>query len=265
MMRLSIEAVSVVAPGLAGWENSRAILAGQSAYRPEPVPAFSPDILPPNERRRITPTIRIALQAAAAALQDSGVAPHETVTVFASESGDLDVCDRVCAALASPGRPVSPTDFHNSVHNAPAGYWAIGNACRLPSTSLSAGSASFSAGLIEAALLALGGEHPVLLLCYESGTPAALTRLWPVEQPFATGIVLSRRGSARSLGQLSMTVTEGTAPATQSRTAKLAARLRHNSGAAGLPLLETLARGTTGTCRLPYLNGAHVLVEFRPC
>jgi hypothetical protein len=45
---------------------------------------------------------------------------------------------------------VSPTLFHNSVHNTPAGYFSIATGIQTASVSLSAGDNTFSAGLIEA-------------------------------------------------------------------------------------------------------------------
>ena len=35
------------------------------------------------------------------------------------------VIHEICEALATDEREVSPTRFHNSVHNASAGYWGI--------------------------------------------------------------------------------------------------------------------------------------------
>src|SRR5207249_3493148 len=85
--------------------------------------------------------------------------PH----VFASAYGDLAVNDYLCATLARAPLEVSPTRFHNSVHNAPAGYWAIATGCTRASTAISAGDASFGAGLLEAALLACSESGPTLL------------------------------------------------------------------------------------------------------
>ena len=45
---------------------------------------------------------------------------------------------------------ISPTRFHNSVHNAAAGYWTIGAGCMQATTALSAYDATFAEGLLEA-------------------------------------------------------------------------------------------------------------------
>ena len=265
MMRVFLEAVGVVARGLRGWDASRAVLAGESAYEATALATFDPDFLPANERRRITPTIRVALQAASEALQNTPVSAHEIGTVFASECGDLTISDRICSAAAAPGHPVSPTDFHNSVHNAPAGYWAIGNACRSPSTSVSAGSASFAAGLVEAATQLICDRAPVLLVCYDEPPPDALADLWHVDGTFAVALLLRDQRHEACIGTVTVEISASEAEITPLRNAALRPLLQGNGAAQCLPLLEMVARGETGRCRLHYVNGMLLNVEFVPC
>lgn len=264
-MRLFLEALSVVAPGLSGWTDSRPILAGRAPYHAQPLAPFSPEILPLNERRRATPTIRLALQVASEALQSTSAAAQDCLTVFASSNGDLDIVDRICTALAHQERPVSPTDFHNSVHNAAAGYWAIGSACQLPSTSISAGPASFAAGLLEAATQAVDADQPVLLVCYELPVPAALAALCQIEQPFAVSLLLQSQRCASCLGELTLRLAEPAQPITPLTNPELAPLLHGNSAARSLPLLEIIARGLTQQCRMAYHPGSDLLVDFRAC
>src|SRR3546814_3937116 len=40
----------------------------------------------------------------------------DLATVFAGSDADMAILQRISAALATPERIVSPTDFHNSVH-----------------------------------------------------------------------------------------------------------------------------------------------------
>ena len=47
----------------------------------------------------------------------------DIATVFTSSGGDGDNVHEILQTLASTEREVSPTRFHNAVHNAPAGYW----------------------------------------------------------------------------------------------------------------------------------------------
>ncbi|MEW8383556.1 MAG: beta-ketoacyl synthase chain length factor, partial [Candidatus Thiodiazotropha taylori] len=129
MISLSIEKIGVVAQGINNWPEASALLQGEDDYQGGELPPLKPSMLKPNERRRTTRTIKIALQAAEEALQ--GFTGSESLaSVFSSSEGDLDIIDQICLALTEEGRPVSPTQFHNSVHNAPAGYWSIGAGAR---------------------------------------------------------------------------------------------------------------------------------------
>jgi len=66
---------------------------------------------------------------------------------------------------------LSPTQFHNSVHNTTAGYWSILSKCQAPATAIAAADDTFAMGLIEAysQLQQEGGDR--LLVCYDE--------LWP--------------------------------------------------------------------------------------
>jgi hypothetical protein len=96
----------------------------------------APEALPPAERRRTGLPVRLALDVGLQALRASTREPERLATVFTSSCGDGTVIHELCEALDSAERAVSPTRFHNSVHNAPAGYWGIALRARAPSTSL---------------------------------------------------------------------------------------------------------------------------------
>jgi hypothetical protein len=264
MKGVFLQGIGLVGPGLPGWSASREILAGKSGYRPAPIPRFNPDILPVNERRRITPTIRLALQAALDALQGTSLDTRETAAVFVSSNGDLEITDRICNALALPERPVSPVDFHNSVHNAPAGYWAIGSGCRQPSTSVSAGTASFAAGLLEAITQTLCEQHAVLLVAYDWPSPSVLARRQRLAAPFAAALVLSYRQTGDSLAIIHVEYTDNFV--CNSNISNLYTILQYDNPAAeALPLLKRIAGGIPASCVLPYLDQRGLLVEYAPC
>src|SRR3546814_20327507 len=79
----------------------------------------------------------------------------------------MSILQRSSAAVATPERIVSPTDFHNSVHNAAAGYWGIGTGSRAPSTTLAGYDESFALGLLEAGLQVVGDRRAVLLVVFD--------------------------------------------------------------------------------------------------
>lgn len=254
-MKVRIAGVGLIAPGLEGWQASIPILAGRATYTPSPFEPKAPAFCPPNERRRMTPVIRIALQAALEAMGDEHV---DLPTVFASSEGDLGVIDHLCTALAEPHRPVSPTQFHNSVHNAPAGYWHLGRKSHAASTSLSAGEASFASGLMDAMSLVHTEGRSVLLVAYDGSTPERLYPLCPIDQPFACALVLqpwaSRSGGAwLELGAITAEPSDTLAADPALEGLRLA-----NPSARALPLLCAMAIGSERSVRLPYLDGSSV-------
>ena len=125
MLSFHLEAPAVAAPGLKGWAAARAVLLAHRRYRPAPMPDLAPAILPPTARRRGSRSTRLAVQVAQESLENSICSADATAAVFASSTGDPEITDQLCRTLALPEPTVSPTRFHNSVHNAPAGYWSM--------------------------------------------------------------------------------------------------------------------------------------------
>ena len=144
----SVAGIGFWARGLPGWDAARAYVAeGQLPGAPPARP--SPQLLAPNERRRAPETVAVALEVALAACTAAGRDPATLASVFASTHGDLAITDYMCATLVEAPRTISPTKFHNSVHNAAAGYWTIGAGAMAPATAISAFDASFAQGLLE--------------------------------------------------------------------------------------------------------------------
>ena len=192
-----LEAVGIAAPGLLGWSNAREVLRGAIDYAPVDLPPYAPSLLPPNERRRATPTVRIAFQAAEDAVQAATIPPAELATVFASSDADLNIIHRISLALTQTPRLVSPTDFHNSVHNAAAGYWSIAVGSRAPSTTISAYDASFAAGLAESCMLVAIEQRIVLLVAFDLPPPQPLYAKRPIGCTAGVALVLTHARTAR--------------------------------------------------------------------
>src|SRR3546814_8872974 len=105
----------------------------------------------------------------------------------------MAIRQRISAELATPERIVSPTDFHNSVHNAAAGYWGIGTGSRAPSTTLAGYDASFALGLLEAGLQVVGDRRAVLLVVFDVPAPEPLLHARPMAMPASCALWLSHR------------------------------------------------------------------------
>jgi hypothetical protein len=232
-----------MAPGLVGWSASRAVLRGTLEHRNTPLPQLRSALLPAGERRRTTPLARLALAAAEDALSATSAERRAMASVFASSGGDLGVVDRICHSLLMDDRPVSPTHFHNSVHNAVAGYWAIAAGCRKPSVSLSAFEDTFAAGLVEAASMVHVENTAVLLVAYDQPGPPTFQGHRPVTEPFATALILAPEETEPKLGTLSITPACSPCSRPPLRDPGLDRLCRANPAARGLPLLIALAGG----------------------
>ena len=140
--------------------------------------------LPPVERRRLNPLTSFALTAGERLV---GGRPRDllkaTPLVFGSSDGDGAVLLRLLSALRGH-QPVSPTQFHNSVHNAPAGYWSIGLGSQAPTIALAAGDETVEVALVEAGLQAVTRRGPVIMLATSQRFPQELERARPELQDF---------------------------------------------------------------------------------
>lgn len=131
-------------------------------------------LLPAAMRRRTSLTTRLAVTAATHACQHAGLEARTMPSVFASVGGEIQVTDSLCRNLADPDGIISPTQFHNSVHNTTVGYWSILHRCRQPSTAIAALDDTFAMGLLEAWNQVQLSSGPVLLVCYDEEWPQYL-------------------------------------------------------------------------------------------
>ena len=214
------------------------------------VPQAVPASLPANERRRMSPMIQMVLQCCEETLAECPSELPAVHTVFASSCGDLVLVDKILRALTMPGKPVSPTLFHNSVHNSAAGYFSIARGDSSSSISVSARDSSFVAGLLSAAGLVLSGVGPTLLVAYDFTAPPALAPFRPFLASFAVGMLLIDSEAPRSM---SIQLIEENSATILNDPALEAMRLG-NPAARALPLLELLATDRTGEVALPYLS-----------
>jgi len=234
----TIEGIGFWCRGLPSWDAARAYV--RDGMPPETAPARpSPQLLAPNERRRAPETVAVALEVALAACNAAGREPRDLPSVFASTHGDLGITDYMCTTLADAPRTISPTRFHNSVHNAAAGYWTIGAGCMQAATAISAYDATFAEGLVEAMVQLATGTEAVLLVAYDSGAPGPLAPMSNSSGLLGGALVLSRTPRAGAT-TLRIAIEDGAAPRTSGALAGIAGG---NGMAPMLPLFEAIARG----------------------
>jgi hypothetical protein len=207
--------------------------------------------------------VKAALAVGLAACEAAAADPGEPATVFSSSSGDGHNCHAMCEALAAADRAVSPTRFHNSVHNAAAGYWSIATGAMAASQVLCAYDASFAAGLLEALAQVAAEGHPVLLVAYDAEYPPPIHAARPVPDAAGVALLLSPAAGPRALARLAVRFDE--TPPTALGDPRLDALRTAIPALRALPLLECLARGEAGRVSLEYLPPLQLLAEVTPC
>jgi Beta-ketoacyl synthase, N-terminal domain len=257
-----IQAIGLVGPGFTDWSAGRAVLSGEVPYVPARTVLTPPAVLPPAERRRAGRVIKIALAVGAEAAAQSATDVRTLPTVFTSSGGDGDNCHEICVTLASGDRQISPTRFHNSVHNAAAGYWSIAYGCTEGSTSLCAGDASFGAGLLEALAQLACGAAAVLLLAYDADYPPPLHAKRPIPDAFGTALLLARAEETAALARLQIRLSDAAAATMQNPELESLRALI--PAARSLPLLQRVAQRRGGTVVLDYLGAVRLAVELQP-
>lgn len=236
-----IEGVGFWASRLPGWSAAREILAGRAQPPAAPVPRPSPALLPPAERRRAPDTVALALEVAARACEAAGRDPKSLPSIFASTHGDLAISDAICDTLAKTPSLTSPTKFHNSVHNAAAGYWTIGTGCLKPYTSVSGYYFTFGEGLLEACVQALSEAAPVLYVAFDIEARGPVGTMQPSRGVFAGALVISPEAGEHAVARLSWEVREVDEPRQSEPRAANSALVDGNAMANGLVLFEALA------------------------
>ncbi|HZF19613.1 MAG TPA: beta-ketoacyl synthase chain length factor [Burkholderiales bacterium] len=264
-MRAFVEGVGLLGPGLQGWEAARRVLTGEEPFRSASTIIPASDLLPPAERRRTPVPVKLALAVGQEAFQNAGRDAANTATVFTSSSGEGETLHQMCEALASAEPEVSPTRFHNSVHNAAAGYWSIATRSREASTSLCAYDASFSAGLIEALTQVASWRKPVALIAYDQPYPEPLHSARPLLASFGAALVLTPEATGRCSARFELEFLPGEDKPTRMSDSALEELRLGIPAARVLPLLEALARETEGDVVLDFLAETRLRVAVSPC
>ncbi len=257
-----IEGIGVLGPGLADWPSAASILSSAAPYLAAPTALPAPQALPPAERRRTGAVVKLALAIGFEATRHAAVEPSTLATVFSSSGGDGLNCHELCLVLAGSDRQISPTRFHNSVHNVAAGYWSIAASATAAANVLCAFDASFGAGLLEA-LTQVAVEHtPVLLLAYDTQYPEPLRAKRPIPDAFGVALVLAPHART-PLAHVTATLTDGGA---DHMSDPILEKLRASIPAArSLPLLSRLAQRTAGRVVLDYFEHARIALQVDSC
>ncbi len=262
-----VEGIGLLGPGFSNWLQGRQCLEGRVPYEPARCVLPLPMALPSAERRRAGAVVKVSLAVGQEAVEASGLPVKELPSVFSSSSGDAVNCHEICTALASGDRLISPTRFHNSVHNASSGYWSISSGAMASSSVLCARDAGFAAGLLEAMTQCAVDRTPVLLVVYDTEYPQPMYSKRQVPDTMGVAMVLSPGRSERSLARIALNgASYLTAAAADTMEDAALETLRQAIPAArALPLLESIARRQTRSVALAYLDPLQFAVEVSPC
>jgi hypothetical protein len=284
-----VRGIGLLGPGLDDWLSGASVLAGLTPYTSRATVLPVPAALPAAERRRTGTVVRLALAIGFEAAARAGTNPAELPTVFSSSGGDGNNCHEICQTLATGDRQLSPTRFHNSVHNAASGYWSIAAGATPSSSVLCAYDATFGAALLEALTQVVVDRTPVLLVAYDSAYPEPLHAVRPIPDAFGVAMVLapvlsgeaaaaygspaadralssdSGTAPAASTAPLAfLTATLTDAPAESMADARFEAMRTTIPAARCLPLLARLARQESGRVVIDYLGGQRIAIEVAP-
>ena len=257
-----IDGIGLIAPGLPDWPTAGAVLRGEQAYDNAPSLLPAPAILPPAERRRASRVVKLTLAVGQEAAAHAGANVAQLATVFSASGADGHNCHALCEQLATDDRQISPTRFHNSVHNAAAGYWGIATGAMAPCQVICAYDASFGAGLLDALAQVVVDCQTTLLIAYDSEYPAPLFATRPVPDCAGVALVLSSQRSERSLACITVTPEKAAAetladPALEGLRTSIPA-LR------ALPMLKKLAAGEGGSVVVDYLPPMQLRIDLAP-
>lgn len=236
--------------------------SGEDVQDDAPQPGPFAARIPDRERRRAPLHVKIAVEVAQQAVDASGLDPAGLPSVFTSGMGDVKTTDLICRALAAPRKIMSPTHFHNSVHNASSGYWSIAAACRERSNAVSGFRHSFAVALLEAATLCKADGKPVMLVACDIDTAAPLDAICPIAGAFGVALVLAPAGAP---GHARIHVSLQPSACDSAVQNDLADRLglSGNPAAAALELFEQLASGETSRpLAMPIGSGTQLQVKI---
>ena len=268
MIACAVLGIGVYGPGLADWAATREVLSGAIAYVRADNAAPPSGLLPAAERRRATPSTRIALTAAQQALTHAALDAKAVPAVFGSSSGNPDIIHDICAMLATGDYQISPTKFHNSVHNAASGYYSIAVASHCAVTSLCALDGTATAALLETAVQAIAAQTPVLMVSYDLPYPFPLSEARPTIDAWSLALVLAPPSFESAIAQLTLTdggSTDEHATDTTLVDPQLESIRLGNPTARMLPLFAALAQPPRREIVLRQGNGRALRVAVAGC
>ena len=259
MTSVELAGLGIWGEPFSNWEQFCAVVRGEQV---EAAARLQPELIPARERRRAPQFVKMAVEVMDQACRMAEVDQASVATIFASGMGDMQITDYMCRTLATMPATVSPTKFHNSVHNAATGYWSIATASHSPANAVSGYDHSAAVALLEGAVQAVEENIPALVAVQEMAAPMPFRSVYDSQHPLAAALLLTPPGhSASPLGRLSIEVTpNGSGDGESSGIAGV--ELAGNFAAELVNLLRAIAEGRDGKTTLAMSQSAGLSVEF---
>ena len=261
MIRMAVGGIGIRAPGIDHWES---ILQNPEYTIPiEPAPEQPKGIgqgLPGTERRRATAVTRLALDLAMEAAGNMDT--RRLSAVFCSSGGEVTVVHQIFSMLAEGDNALSPTAFHNSVHNAAQGYWSIASGSTQPADSICAFDDSFGAGLAECCLRYADDQRNLLLVTYDIPPPFPISSHRRIHNAMGGALLLA---ADNVMPKAFITVRYEAGIGSEQSTSKDIQDSTEHPGSGLIRLIMAIARKQTTevAVRAGFGGTLHVLVE--PC
>ena len=260
-MKCFLQRLAFYTPGVDDWDAAQKIFQGQRTYKKnEAEQKYKPVSLERNEARRATSITRLAFRLVESIASDEEIDLSKIGSVFASSGGDYEIFHKTCEILTTDQKYISPTDFHNSVHNAPSGYWSIASQSHLSSISVAGFDHTFSQALVEAIIHITVEQRPVLLVCYDIAPDYPIREQRKITSPFGVAMLLSEKSCKKDLAEFSIHVEQVKKP-TDLENKSFCDLLNENPIARSLPLLESIALNRTSRIALEGTPGVVVDVK----
>jgi hypothetical protein len=203
-------------------------------------------VLAPMVRRRTSMATRVAITAANRACTAAG-SGQKLPAIFVSSVGEMQVTDKLCRAITQQEYPLSPTLFHNSVHNTAAGYWSMATGSMASMQAMGALDDGFALALLEAWCQLQTVAQQVLLVVYDETMPEQLLPDYDWKA-CAFALVLDRDTHDRPRLHRPIQANNAALPEIDFPA--------HNPAMAALPLFRTLQQGNRGEQQITLSGGA---------
>lgn len=199
--KLELLSWSAWAPGLENRTDWRDWLRRGGAP-PENVQGITPKAasVPPRLRRRCSAAGKMALETGLKVCEQAGISGDDVNLIYCSRNGEIITLKALFDDLYF-NEPLSPTQFSNSVHHTPTGYFSLITKNQRISRTVSGGEDCFACGLLECiSLQPKDPERPILMLYGDEFAPEPFdVLLEKPEFPFSVALLFQNGAGGTAL------------------------------------------------------------------